>query len=107
MTIDRRSDRLGYGVRPDSQSTLQEWTRLGQVSTGRLRRILDDPGQTWSEVELTGEDIDVNVQRTEDALHRGIADEDRVVPTVAEGQARGCQRRQVAAGASRRHDQDP
>ena len=93
MAVDQPGDRLRHLVGPDSQAALHERTRLGQIATGHLHRVLDHAGHPRPEVELLWENVNVNAERTEQALYWRITDEDGVVPPIAEGQARGCQRR--------------
>jgi len=54
----------------------------------RLHRIRDKTCQAGPEIELARKNIDIDVERAEDALHRGITNKDGLVSSVAQRQAR-------------------
>src|SRR5207245_5218915 len=93
MAVNQPGDRLRPLVGPDSQAAVHERPRLRQIATGHPHRVLDLAGHPRPEVELLWENVNVNPERTEQALYWRITDEDGVVPAIAERQARGCQRR--------------
>ncbi len=88
LTIDHGGDGLGYVMGPDGHSALQQWTGFSQIAPSRLHRIHDKACEAGPEIELARKDIDINVERAEDALHRGITDKDGLVSSVAQRQAR-------------------
>ena len=65
--------------------------RTGDPAARRLHRLLDNATDARTEVDLLRKDLNGNMERGHDVLHRRIADKGDFVSAITQRKARGHQ----------------
>jgi hypothetical protein len=107
IEANRLGDRIGHGLGPRGHPLLYERPRCPQVAIRLTHRLSDSLSEGRTKIQLGWKRLHTEAERRKSALHRSVAQKEKLVFTPTEGKRSGDKRLEVAAGSGGCHDEDP